>query len=256
MAEIDVIRHVVHRHQPAPGEEYDPASDRLVVVHRNPLDPDDPTEFGHTIPLQGVAFRKEMWGFPDYASTIDLELRDLERYYARLTPDEDYGVHPLAAMTDHYFTSPKSRMRSFAPAYVFEKIRAEVTALPTDTDGAVRMCLDTVMLGLDDVRGCLASTDRQTFPCKGMTGLSTDTIGRRSEVMTRMEEQTQRIELKSSGPLDDVRQYLTDRESELNASAQRFVDHALVETQVPEIMRKRVISAAVKLDILEEGAWM
>jgi hypothetical protein len=257
MTEIDVIRYVVRQHQPAPGEEYDPASDRLTVVHRNPEDPDDPTEFGHTMPLQAVAFRKEIWGLPDYASVMELELRDLERYYARVDPTEDYGVHPLALITQHYFDGPKGRMQSFAPGYVFDRVAAQLTALPATTDGVVEMCLDTVMSGLDDVRGCLASTERQTFPCKGMTGLSTDTVETRSGEMTRMEEQTQRINLVSSKPLDDVYQYVTDRGSELDAARRIFVDHVLVETQVPEIMRKRVISAAFKRGLLEEESkWM
>lgn len=255
MSEIDVIRHVVRPHQPVKGEEYDPGSDMLIVVHKNPNDPDDPTEFGHHIRLQGLAYRKEMWGLGDYASTIDMELKDLERHYVREV-QESYGVHPLATITEHYFEGPRARMKAFAPNYVFDRIEARLTALPTSTDGAVQMCLDTVMSGLDDVKGCLATGEELTFPCRGMSNLSVDSVAKRGHTMTRMEEQTQRISLVSSGPLDDVRQLLTDRESELEAVRDGFVSYALVEASVPEIMRKRVVNAAVKRGILEENTWM
>jgi hypothetical protein len=89
-----------------------------------------------------------------------------------------------------------------------------------------------------------------------MTGLSTDTVGARTDTMTRMEEQTQRLELVSSGPLDEVRQLLTDRESELETARDGFVSHALMTSNVPEIMRKRVVAAAVRRGILEENTWM
>lgn len=256
MAEIDVIRHVIRPHQPAKGEEYDPTQDMLIVVHRNPNDPDDPVEFGHHIRLSVVAYRKEMWGLGDYASTIDMELKDLERYYARESENEDYGVHPLATITEHYFDAPPVRMKSFRPDYVLDRVESRLTALPGTTDGAVKMCLDTVLSGIDDVKGCLASDQQQIFPCKGMTGLSTDTVGARTDTMTRMEEQTQRLELVSSGPLDEVRQLLTDREGELETARDGFVSHALMTSNVPEIMRKRVVAAAVSRGILEENTWM
>jgi hypothetical protein len=255
MAEIDVIRHVIRRHTPAPGEDYDPASDRLVIVHRNPEDPDDPTEFGHTIPLQGIAYRKEMWGLDDYASTIDMELKDLERYYLRDFDDESYGVHPLATITDHYFEGPRVRMRSFAPDYVMDRVVSQATAVPLTTDGVVRMCLDTVFSGIGDVKDSLACQQQLTYPCKGMTGLSTDSIGSRTKTMDRMAEQTQRLELVSSAPLDAVRQLLTDRGSELDTSRDTFVNHALLQGNVPEIMRGRVERAAIRRGILEEGVW-
>lgn len=256
MAEIDVIRHVIRPHQPAKGEERDPSQDMLIVVHRNPNDPDDPTEFGHHVRMSVLAYRKEMWGTPDYASTIDMELRDLERYYAREAPDEDYGVHPLAGITEHYFEAPPVRMASFNPNYVFDRIESALTALPATTDGAVAMCLDTVLSGVDDVKGCLSSADRKTFPCKGMTNLSADTAVRRDETTTRMEGQTQRMTLVSSAPLDTVRQLLTDREPELDRARDGFVNYALLEGNVPEIMRKRVVTAAVRRGLMEENTWM
>ena len=194
MAEIDVIRHVIRPHQPAKGEEYDPTQDMLIVVHRNPNDPDDPTEWGHHIRMSVIAYRKEMWGTPDYASTIDMELKDLERYYARESPDEDYGVHPLAGITEHYFDAPPAKMRSFNPNYVFDRVESALTALPGTTDGAMALCMDTVLSGVEDVKGCLASAEHRSFPCKGMTGLSADTVVQRDETSTRMEEQTQRLE--------------------------------------------------------------
>lgn len=257
MTAIDVIRHVIRPHEPVGDEEYNPAHDMLIVVHKNPNDPDDPIEWGHHIRLEGLSYRKEMWGLADYASTVDMELRDLERYYAR-TPDEDYGVHPLATITNHYFEGPKGRMQSFAPAYVFDRVQARMGAAPGTTDGAVRMCMDVVMSGIDDVKGCLASSEHQTFPCKGMTGLSSDTVKKRGETMGRMEEQTQRIELVPSGPLDAVRQLLTDREGELERARDTFVNYALVEAGVPEIMRRRVVTAAIGRGLLEQESktWM
>lgn len=255
MPEIDVVRHVVRPHQPRKEEDYDPGSDMLIVVHRNPNDPDDPTEFGHHIRLHGLAYRKEMWGLPDFASTVDMELKDLERYYAR-TGEEDYGVHPLAAITEHYFEAPPARMKSFAPDYVFERVEARMTALPSSTDGKVEMMLDTVLDGIQDVKNCLAATAKKTFPCRGMTNLSVDSAAKRGSTMEQMGEQTQRMTLVSSNPLDAVRQLLTDRESELDAVRNRFVEHTLVESNVPEIMRKRVVSAAIKRGILEENTWM
>jgi len=255
MPELHVIRHVIRSRPPAPGEEQDSTQDMLIVVHKNPEDLDDPTEFGHHVPISGLAYRKEMYGLSDYASVIDLELRDLERYYAR-TAEEDYGTHPLAGITEHYFNAPPVRMRSFGPDYVMDRVEARLTALPATTDGVVKMCLDTVYSGLEDVKGCLASADQKSFPCKGMTGLSKDTVGKRDETTTSITEQTQRMELIPSGPLDDVRQMLTDRESELEGIRDGFVNHALMESKVPEIMRKRVVAAAVRRGILEENAWM
>jgi hypothetical protein len=85
-----------------------------------------------------------------------------------------------------------------------------------------------------------------------MTGLSADTADIRSDVTNRMEEQTQQIELVSSKPLDDLRQLLTDRESELEAVREGFVNHALMHAQVPEIMRKRVVNHAVANGLLSE----
>lgn len=256
MPAIDVIRHVIRPHEPAGDEEYDPSHDMLIVVHKNPNDPDDPTEFGHHIRLQGLSYRKEMWGLADYASTIDMELRDLERYYARTSDTEDYGVHPLATITQHYFEGPRTHMRSFGPDYVFDRIESRLTARPSTTDGVVQMCMDVVLSGVDDVKGCLASSDKQAFPCKGMTALSVDTVKNRGETMRRMREQTQRLDLVSSGPLDAVRQLLTDRESELETARDNFVNYTLLEASVPEIMRKRVVATAVKRGLLKESTWM
>jgi hypothetical protein len=249
MPEFHVVRYVLRPHEPRPQEEYDPASDMLIVVHKNPNNLDDPTEFGHHIRLQGIAYRKEMWGLPDYASTIDMELKDLERYYH---PQEeiDYGPHPLAAITEHYFEAPPSRMKSFAPSYVMQRIMPAV--MPATTDGVMRMCIDTVLSGVEDVKGCLSSSEKQTFPCKGMTGLSSDTVKTRSETSDRMQEQTQQIELVSSKPLDDIRQLLTDRESELEGVRQGFVEQALMQAQVPEIMRRRVVNHVVQNGLLPD----
>lgn len=251
MLDLHVIRHVIQPHKPLKTESADPGADLLIVVHKNPNDPDDPTEWGHHIPLQGIAYRKEMWGLPDYASTIDMELRDLERYYAR-DPTLDYDVHPLAEITEHYFEIPPERMQSFAPGYVMDQMQS---ALPASTDGAVRMCLDTVSKGLEDVRQCLGTQEKKLFPCKGMTALSSDSVDTRSSVMSQMEEQTQRVNLIPSAALDEVRQFLTDRESELDQVRSRFVDYALNESNVPEIMRKRVVKTAVRRGLLEEGVW-
>lgn len=256
MAEIDVIRHVIRPHEPVRGEEYDPTQDMLIIVHRNPEDPDDPTEFGHHIRLAGLAYRKEMWEVDDYASAIDLELRDLERHYDREPGNEDYGVHPLASITEHYFNAPPLRMKSFAPGYVMDRVESRMTALPGTTDGAVKMCLDVVGSGIDDVKACLGSIRNKSFRCKGMTNLSSDTVAERVDSSSRMDDQTRRMKLISSGPLDAVRQLLTDRESELEVARDGFVNHALMATKTPEIMRKRVISAAVQRGVLEEGAWM
>jgi hypothetical protein len=256
MAEIDVTRHVIREHQPAKGEDYDPTQDMLIVVHKNPNNPDDPVEFGHHIRMSVIAYRKEMWGLPDYASTIDMELKDLERYYARESDDEDYGVHPLAGITEHYFEVPPVRMKSFNPDYVFDRVESKATALPATTDGAVAMCLETVLSGVEDVKACLASADQKNFACRGMTGLSTDTVNQRRETNRRTEEQTRRITLVPSAPLDAVRQLLTDREPDLERAREGFVNHALMEGDVPEIMRKRVVAAAVRRGLLKENTWM
>jgi hypothetical protein len=221
----------------------------LIVVHRNPNNPDDPTEFGHHLRLQALAHRKEMWGLPDYASTIDMELKDLERYYHRQS-QVNYGPHPLANMTSHYFEAPSVRMRSFAPGYVMQRVSQGV--MPATTDGVMRMCIDATLSGVDDVKACLASPEKMKFPCKGMTGLSTDSATTRSDVMSRMKEQTQQIKLAPSKPLDAIRQLLTDRESDLEGVRNRFVDHVLMETQVPEIMRQRTMETAAREGLLPE----
>lgn len=250
MPELHVLRHVLRQHEPRPGEDYDPGSDMLIVVHKNPNDPDDPTEFGHHIRLQGVAHRKEMWGLSDYATTLDMELRDLERYYHR-QDGVDYGPHhPLASIAEHYHEAPASRMKSFAPDYVMQRVMPAVA--PGTADGVMRMCIDVALSGIEDVKGCLASSRKKSFPCKGMTGLSGDSVGVRSDVGRRMEEQTQQIELVASRPLDDIRQLLTDRESELEAVRQAGVDQALMMAQVPEIMRKRAVNHAVSNGLLSE----
>lgn len=249
MPDFHVIRHVLKPHQPTPGEEYDPNQDMLIVMHRNPNDPDDPTEFGHHIRLYGLSYRKEMWGTADYASTIDMELKDLERYYHR-RDDIDYGPHPLADITEHYFNEPPARMQSFAPEYVMQKVMG--ARPPASTDAVMRMCIDTVLTGLEDVKTCLSSDKKHVFPCKGMTGLSAATIQTRSSVMDKMSEQTQQIRLVPSKPLDELRQLLTDRESELETARNAFVDHALMAAQVPEIMRKRVVETAARQGLLPE----
>lgn len=251
MPELDVIRHVIRPHTPFGSEDYDPGSDMLVVVHKNPENPDDPTEFGHHIRLQGLAYRKEMWGLPDYASTIDMELKDLERFYAR-ERDEDYGVHPLAQVTEHYFEAPPVRMQSFSPDYVMD--RMDALAVPSTREGAMRMAVDVVMVALDDVKNCLAGPNVQSFPCRGMTGLSTDSVKARNGTMARMQQQTRRLKLISSGPLDAVRQMLTDREPELEKVRKGFVDHVLIQGNVPEIMRKRVMATAARRGPLEGNA--
>lgn len=256
MPELHVIRHVIRPHRAAPGEDYDPNLDMLIVVHRNPADPSDETEYGHHIRLSALAYRKEMWGTADYASTIDQELKDLERWYDRDDSNIEYGSHPLAEITGHYFEGPKDRMASFAPGYILDRMTSEMTAIPGTTDGVIQMCVDTVLTGIVDVKGSLASAEQQTFPCKGMTRLSTDSIEKRSSTMQRMEEQTQRLALVSSGPLDEVRQLLTDREGTLETAREGFVNHALMEGNVPEIMRKRVARTAVRRGILEENRWM
>lgn len=225
----------------------------LVVFHKNPKNLDDPTEFGHHIRLHGLAYRKEMWGLPDYAETVDMELRDLERYYAR-TREEDYGVHPLAEITEHYFEAPASRMQSFAPDYIFDQMGT--LSAPSTTDGAMRMTLDVVATGIRDAKECLASSAQRRFPCRGMTGLSTDSIQVRGRVMGRMKQQTQRMRLVSSRPLDQIRQLLTDRASELEPVREAFVNHALVEANVPEIMRQRTVSAAIKRGMLKGKHWI
>jgi hypothetical protein len=114
------------------------------------------------------------------------------------------------------------------------------------------MCIDIALSGIDDVKNCLASSQKHSFPCKGMTGLSSDSVGVRSDVIRKMEEQTQQIELVSSKPLDDIKQLLTDRESELEAVRQAGVDHALMTAQVPEIMRKRAVNHAVSNGLISE----
>lgn len=251
MPELNVLRHVVRPHLPSRGEEYDPGGDMLIVVHSNPDDPDDPTEFGHHIRLHGLAYRKEMWGLGDMASTLDQELADLERYYAR-RDDLDYGVHPLADMTHHYFETPPVQMASFAPEYVLQKVAGAV--LPVTTDAVMNLCLGTVTTGLDDVRSCLGSSAPQTFPCKGMTGLSTKSVDQRERMMDRMAEQTQQLDVIPCEPLDAIRQALTDRESELDAVRAQFVDRTLLDTNVPEIMRRRVILHAVRKGLMGERA--
>jgi hypothetical protein len=71
-----------------------------------------------------------------------------------------------------------------------------------------------------------------------------------------MSKQTKRMSLVSSGPLDEVRQLLTDREAELEAVRDGYVNMALMQSHVPEIMRKRVVAAAVRRGLLEENTWM
>lgn len=251
MPELHVIRHVVQPHRPVKGEDYDPGSDMLIVVHKNPEDPDDPTEYGHHIRLHGLAYRKEMWGLDEYSDVIDMEMRDLERFYAR-SDDVTYSdAHPLAAITEHYFNTPAARMKAFNPGYVMERMRG---AIPATTDGAMQYCASTVLSGLDDVRGSLAGPRKRTFPCKGMTGLSSDSVDTRLATMTQMEEQTQQLTLVSSEGIDGVRQMLTDRASELDTVKDGFVNHALMEAQVPEIMRRRVLTHAVRNGMLGERA--
>jgi hypothetical protein len=235
MAKIDIIRHEIRTAEVVGDEAYDPGRDMLIVFHRNPNDPDDPTEFGHHIQLHGLAIRKEMWGLAEYSDVIDTELRDLERYYDRSEAVE-YGVHPLANMTDHYFTAPRKRMKSFSPAYVVNRMGS---AMPVTRQGADDFCVAVALSGIEDVKDCLASASRKSFPCHGMTGLSTDTVARRSVLSDKMGEQTQQLTLVPGAPIDAVRQLLTDRAAEIEDVRSRFVDHVLLEASVPELMRVR-----------------
>lgn len=247
MPDLHVIRHELRPHAFVNGEEYDPGSDKLTIVHKNPLDPDDPTEFGHTIRLQGLANRKEMWGLAEYADVIDMELKDLERYYFR-REGVDYGPHPLAHITEHYFNGPPQRMRSFAPDYVMERVMQ--SAMPATKDGVMRMCIDVAISGIEDVKACLRNEKKKTFPCRGMSSLSSDSVTARSNTMDRMGEQTEQVNLVSSSGLDEVRQLLTDRASDMDATREKFVNTVLVESEVPEIMRRRVVASAAKRGML------
>lgn len=247
MPDIHVIRHELRPHVFVNGEEYDPGSDKLTIVHRNPLDPDDPTEFGHTIRLQGLANRKEMWGLSEYSDVIDMELKDLERYYFRQDA-VDYGVHPLAHITEHYFNAPAERMRSFAPEYVVDRVAQSV--MPATRDGVMRMCIDVAISGIGDVKSCLRNDKKRAFPCRGMSELSSDSVAARSNTMDRMGEQTSQVKLVSSSGLDAVRQLLTDRASDMDATREKFVDGALMDAMVPEIMRRRVVAFATKSGML------
>lgn len=213
MPEIEVVRHVIRPQKPHGSEEYDPAGDVLIVVHKNPEDPDDPTEFGHHIPLQGLAYRKEMWGSSEYADVIDQELKDLERFYF-WDPKIHAGVHPLAAITEHYYEAPREQMKSFTPDYILDAQTTTVMAVTEEARG--RRHREVVLEGLVDVKECLSSRKKKSFPCKGMTGLSAISAAERSKVNNRMGAQTERITLHPCKALDDVRQYLTDRSSELD----------------------------------------
>ncbi len=243
MAEIKVLRHILRPHKPYKDEAYDPGGDMLIVVHGNPNDPDDPTEFGHHMRLQGLAYRKEMWGLAEYSDVIDMELRDLERFYDR-GDDIEYGMHPLAEITEHYFQAPAEQMRTFNPDYVMESLAR--TAAPVASENSGEFCIATVLSGLDDVRGCLGSMEKKTFPCKGMTGLSTRSLDARSKAINGMGEQTQRLTLVPGEAIDGLRQVLTDRAGDLDAVREAFVGHVLLEAGVPEIMRRRVLTTAAK----------
>ena len=65
----------------------------------------------------------------------------------RRTHEVDYGPHPLADMTAHYFEAPPERMQSFAPRYAIERISQGV--MPFTTDGVMRMCIDATLSGVD-----------------------------------------------------------------------------------------------------------
>lgn len=238
MAEIDVLRHEVRVAGLVGDEVYDPGTDMLIIFHKNPNDPDDPAQFAHHIPLHGIAFRKEMLGLDEYSDVLDLELKDLERYYDRGT-DVEYGVHPLADMADQYFTGPRKRMHSFDPSYILNRSNSVMPVSLTE-QGANDLSASVALSGIDDVKGCLASTSRKTFPCRGMTGLSTDTVARRSILTNKMGEQTQRITLVPGKGIDAVRQLLTDRASEIDKVRSGFVDHVLLTASVPELMRSKV----------------
>lgn len=247
MTELHVIRHVIRKHQPEPGEDYDPGSDMLIIVHKNPEDPDDPTEFGHHMRMQALPYQKEVLGLSEYSDVVDTELRDLERYYCRSEALE-YGTHPLAGITRHYFEAPSQRMKGFNPHYVIDRTGIQ-SAAPQSVEGFQRMCADVVLSGIGDVRKCLSSADKQAFPCRQMTGLSTDTRAKRTETLDRLGEQTQQITPVPSAALDDLCQYLTDRASELDKVQDGFVNGALMQAHVPEIMRQRVVRATVERGI-------
>lgn len=245
MIELHVVGYRVHQVDPHPGEERDPAGDMLVVLCKNPLDPDDPSEYGFHIQFAGLANRKEMYGLTEYAEVIERELRDAERLYCpRL--DVDYGPHPLAAITEHYFEGPPQRMRSFAPGYVVNRL---TSTLPFSTDGLHRLAVDTALSGLEDVKESLRAPERQTYPCQGMTNLCADSVDKRGETLRRIEEQTQEVKVVTSRALDEVCQFVTDQARRLDEIREGFVNRALMEGNVPEIMRRR------SLDYLTRQAW-
>lgn len=242
MPEIEVIRHVVRPHQHRKSEEYDPSQDMLIVVHRNPNDPDDPTEFGHHMRMEGLSYRKEMLGLAEYADVIDQEIRDLERFYF-WDAQKHSGDHPLADITEHYYEGPPDRMKSFAPDYLLDQVDQLSAVGRMTTDSAMRMAADVVLTGLDDVRGCLAAKEGMEFACRGMTSLSADSAAKRRTAVTRITEQSSSVTLKSTKGLDDLKQLLTDRGPELEPSRERFVNHALIESNVPALMMTRVKQA-------------
>lgn len=239
MPEIEVIRHVIRPHQHRKSEEYDPSQDMLIVVHKNPNDPDDPTEFGHHMRLEGLSYRKEMLGLAEYADVIDQEIRDLERFYF-WDAQKHVGDHPLAGITEHYFDGPPDRMKSFAPDYILDRTDQLSALGRMTTDGAMQMAAEVVISGLEDVRACLASKEGMKHPCRGMEGLSSDSAEKRGTAVSRITEESSAVTLKSTKGLDDLKQLLTDRGPELEPSRKRFVDHALIESNVPALMMTRV----------------
>lgn len=243
MPEIEVIRHVVRPHRPMGSEKRNPAGDMLIVVHRNPEDPNDPTEFGHHIRLEGLAYRKEMWGLGEYAQVIDQELKDLERFYF-WNEQIHTGDHPLAEITEHYYTAPRRRMQNFAPGYLLDAAQKRRSGLAAVTPEARHNEAREVALdGLADIKRCLASTSGRAFPCKGMTGLSLDSATKRSKTLDEMGTQTERTGLKPGKGLDGVRQFLTDRTPDLEVARGSFVDHALMEASIPDQLLKKIESA-------------
>lgn len=242
MPEIEVIRHVVRPHQHRKSEEYDPSQDMLIIVHKNPNDPDDPTEFGHHMRMEGLSYRKEMLGLAEYADVIDQEIRDLERFYF-WDAQKHAGAHPLADITEHYFEGPPERMRSFAPDYLLDQADQLSAVGRMTTDAAMHMAADVVLSGIADVRNCLAAKEGMKFACRGMTGLSQDSAEKRGIAVERMAAESSGVTLKSTKGLDDVRQLLTDRGHELEPSRERFVGHALMESNVPALMMTRVKQA-------------
>lgn len=259
--EIQLLRITEFSPQVDVGETPDPNSNMLVVMHKNPLDPNDETEFGFHIPVLGIATRAESLGWDNYGDVVRTAI---QLAVAELRGEDQVPSASIsAAGTQSPYHSPFAR--STAEYFAGAAMAAESMKLPEAPVGAVRRMrtVGTVdpqlFVGLDAIASALRAE-----PGSGALARSSQAVGVLSEVASRsatvrsdarivVEERTAGVILVN----DDVHLALDDwiqtNVSQVNDARSRWMNHVMQASGARGILTTRIEQAAMKAFKAEEA---